>query len=539
MKIDYLIDKIEELINASSTNFEFKVYDSLKMDGEKMDVNKINGIARVTGGGFEPIANLGQGSVTISVEFIYPYERLEAVNETLQNVAKGSAGLVVQNSSFDAELQGTTGIAITYPIQGNYYNGTMGETAKSRLVCYFDINEKAVLANDVKIEIIKGYEDSNKTLNGEYFVENNGVYAKKELPQDYEENTKYYVYAPNREGLPSEYRELTYIAINTPKDMANLQYIDLGIKANQDTDIEIKFDVNSVGGTQFNFAIDFGIALDSEALTYSRGTSFNNQYPNNIAVGQQITFKLGKETYFNGELIKTFEDEDFETANNLSIGTWLSQNSQPNGNVMSMNIYHCNIYSGGEIIKQLIPCYRITDNRVGMYDLINGEFLDNVASSNFGKGQDIYAEANSTLSGKYLMLENGKYIEVLLPRDYTADTNYYAYVFEDIPYYKYVITRHRHSTTNKYENNKEMQTVNDGQSIDFSLAVPSIRGSVTNGIKNDMLTGDNTQKSYLFRFTDEDGEKLFYDMLPSGDFSYESVPGDTVIFKILFVYKRK
>jgi hypothetical protein len=27
-------------------------------------------------------------------------------------------------------------------------------------------------------------------------------------------------------------------------------------------------------------------------------------------------------------------------------------------------------------------------------------------------------------------------------------------------------------------------------------------------------------------------------MLPSGDFSYEIVPGDTIIFKILFVYKR-
>ena len=56
MKIEYLIQKIEELVNASSTNFEFKVYDSLKMDKEKMDINKINGIARVTGGGFEPIA---------------------------------------------------------------------------------------------------------------------------------------------------------------------------------------------------------------------------------------------------------------------------------------------------------------------------------------------------------------------------------------------------------------------------------------------------------------------------------------------------
>ena len=84
-----------------------------------------------------------------------------------------------------------------------------------------------------------------------------------------------------------------------------------------------------------------------------------------------------------------------------------------------------------------------------------------------------------------------------------------------------------------------MQTINDGQSIDFSLAVPSIKGSVINEIKDDMLLGLNTQKSYVFRFKDESRAILFENMIASGDFSYEVVPGDTVIFKILFVYKRK
>ena len=58
-------------------------------------------------------------------------------------------------------------------------------------------------------------------------------------------------------------------------------------------------------------------------------------------------------------------------------------------------------------------------------------------------------------------------------------------------------------------------------------------------IKNDMLLGLNTQKTYMFKFSDESGGKLFKNMIASGDFSYEVVPGDTIIFKILFVYKRK
>jgi hypothetical protein len=539
MKIEYLINKIEELINASSTNFEFRVYDSLKMDKEKMDINKINGIARVVGGGFEPIASLGQGSVTLSVEFIYPYERLEAVNETLQMVAQGSAGLVVANSSFNEELQGTTGIAITYPIQGNYYNGTMGETAKSRLVCYFDINEKAVLANNVKIEIQNGYQENNKTLVGKFFVLEDGVYKEVELPKDYKANTQYYTFATNRDGLPSEYRELTYIVMNTPKNVRDPQYIDLGIKANQDTSIELEFDVNSVSNTQFILgAFDFNFRMYNAELGYAYGSNGNNFYSQDLQIGQHIIFKLGKKTYFNGSLIKTFGDETFETSYNIALGTWINQGGGGNGNSAQMNVYRCNIYDNDVLIKQLIPCYRVEDNRVGMYDLINNEFFENYGDTEFGKGDDLYQYYNSTLVGKYYVLENGKYKQVSLPTQYTSNTIYYTYDFEKVPFYKYVITRHRLSTTNKYENNPEMQTVNDGQSIDFSLAVPSIKGSVINQIKDDMLLGLNTQKGYAFRFTDESGPKVFEDMIASGDFSYDVVPGDTVIFKILFVYKR-
>lgn len=542
MKIDYLINKIEELINASSTNFEFKIYDSLKMDNEKMDINKINGIARVTGGGFEPIANLGQGSVTISVEFIYPYERLDAVNETLQNVAKGSAGLVVENSIFSEELQGTTGIAITYPIQGNYYNGTMGETAKSRLVCYFDINEKAVLSNDVKIGIVNGYEEANRELKGEYFILENSTYKEVVLPKDYEENTQYYTYRENADGLPKEYRQVDGLLFNTPKDFENIGYINLGIMPNQDTSLELEYDISEIHSTNFivgnaSLSSSFDVwGYNNGNIMYDFGSQTNLSYNISASVGQNVKIKLGKETYINDALATTFEVEDFSLDKPIWIGTWAGINDVPNANCSSMKVLKCNIYQNNVLTNQFIPCYRIVDNKVGFYDIIERKFVESVG--NVVKGEDFYEEVNKTLNGVYFTRSNDKYTRVVLPQDYTGDTQYYQYTFEDIPYYKYVITRHRLSTTNKYENNVEMKTVNDGQSIDFSLAVPSIKGSVINKIKDDMLLGLNTQKAYVFKFVDESGEKLFENMIASGDFSYEIVPGDTVIFKILFVYKR-
>ena len=351
-------------------------------------------------------------------------------------MAQSTAGLVVQNSSLGADLQGTTGIAITYPIQGNYYNGTMGETAKSRLICYFDINERAVLANDITIQIannVFSVGNFERVTQGEYYVLEDGEYKKVILPNDYEQGKDYY--------LP-EYSE----KFNTEFDIWTY---------NEDTD----------SYTSINWPIDYepGVTYyymeDGEMLPIPYGNFYERS---DFKVDGEYQYKLVNIPY-DMQLRKTY-------------------------------------------------CY------------ISGYSKESV---------DVYAVGEYFIKDK-----DGNYKSVILPRDWAKDTEYYSASYETIPYYKQVITRHRLSTTNKYENNSEMQTVNDGQSIDISLAVPSIRGSVINKIKDDMLKGLNIDKTYILRYVDESDVVIFDKMMPSGDFTNELVPGDTVIFKILFVYKR-
>ena len=140
--------------------------------------------------------------------------------------------------------------------------------------------------------------------------------------------------------------------------------------------------------------------------------------------------------------------------------------------------------------------------------------------------------------GNYLYVEDDEVKTATMPADYNPNIDYYSTEIESVPYFKQTLTRHRLSTTNKYENNEEMQTVNDGQSIDLSVAVPSIKGSTMNAIKKDMVRGTNIGKTYDILFTDEDGSYVLKGMMPSGDFGYECVPGSNIIFKILVVYKR-
>ena len=47
------------------------------------------------------------------------------------------------------------------------------------------------------------------------------------------------------------------------------------------------------------------------------------------------------------------------------------------------------IYEDGILVRDLVPCYRKSDNEIGMYDLVEGEFLTNCNTGAFTKGADI------------------------------------------------------------------------------------------------------------------------------------------------------
>lgn len=439
MKIEYLIQKIEDMFNVATTNFEYKIYDSLKMDNEELDVNKINGLARIVSGSVEPIQNLGQANLTLSIEFIYPYERIDAVNETCRNVAAMSAGLVIDNSSLNAELNGTTGIAISYPVQGNYYNGTVGESAKSRIICYFDINEKAVLSNKVKYYITNTFStvDIDRLFTiGTYYKLENGQYISVQLPQDYD------------------------------------------------------FDYGNNYYERYDYEYSFGI-LDY-IYTESGGvyTPVAN-WPEDYVPETRYYYR--EMTTGNWEVLP-------------SHGTyWQRSDYQVNGQYVyteKIAPYEIQLEK-----RYYTPKYRKIDVKIS--------------------------------EGEYFYLD-GDYILVHLPQQFQNGVTYYQPSnYEEIPYVKAVLTRHRISTTNKYLNDTEMRTVNDGQSIDISLVVPSIKDSLINIIKDDMVHGLKTQAVYQLKMLDESGyTHNFYNMMASGDFSYETTPGEVALFKILFVYKR-
>lgn len=71
----------------------------------------------------------------------------------------------------------------------------------------------------------------------------------------------------------------------------------------------------------------------------------------------------------------------------------------------SMNglLYEFKLYNNGELVEDYVPCYRVSDGVIGLYDIILGNFYTNQGTGTITKGRDITdasAQALSILLGE-------------------------------------------------------------------------------------------------------------------------------------------
>ena len=57
--------------------------------------------------------------------------------------------------------------------------------------------------------------------------------------------------------------------------------------------------------------------------------------------------------------------------------------------VRCLDLGEINMYRDGELVRQFVPCYRTSDNVIGVYELVNGTFLANAGGGSFTKGPDV------------------------------------------------------------------------------------------------------------------------------------------------------
>lgn len=200
--------------------------------------------------------------------------------------------------------------------------------------------------------------------------------------------------------LPEEYQQLEYIVSD------GFQTIDTNYKPNNNTRIITKFQYASATTDNSQYNILFGILRPSISdVAYSirqfdygyTRVSYNTS--RDITLDQSLNnsnlhvVDFNKNLlYLDGNLLKTFNEGVFQANTNLFIFNDRKNIESTGKTGGKMKMYYFIIYENNNIIRNFIPCYRKSDNTIGLYDVINNSFYTNSNTAfikDFTKGDNI------------------------------------------------------------------------------------------------------------------------------------------------------
>ena len=205
----------------------------------------------------------------------------------------------------------------------------------------------------------------------------------KELSKDTEWIFQY-VSGPK---LPNGYTELEYI------QSSGTQYIDTGLKPNQDTRVVTKFDMIQTdtawrklwGSGSGSYNLDFALWNSGTTKLQSYyGTKTNNAVP---ITSMSLNVDANKNIWkYSGETI-TFDKNNFTCAYSMYIFNVNKDDSSQYFPGM-MKLYLFKIYDNDVLVRDFIPC-KNPSGVIGLYDTVNNQFYQNAGTGTFIAGPEI------------------------------------------------------------------------------------------------------------------------------------------------------
>lgn len=194
--------------------------------------------------------------------------------------------------------------------------------------------------------------------------------------------------------LPSEYQQVEYI------QSSGTQVINTNVVMNQDTKIEVVEQIIDLTAGQASYPV-FGsrnIPIDKNKLGYWVSNTYTVAYnfgtvdtgflsTTNAQLKHKIT--IDKENFtFNDITFTNTNNSDFETTEPGYILA-MNQTNAPLNRGVSLKLYSFKIWNNNILQRDFIPCYRISDNVIGLYDLVGNQFYTNVGTGSFTKGNNV------------------------------------------------------------------------------------------------------------------------------------------------------
>lgn len=226
-------------------------------------------------------------------------------------------------------------------------------------------------------------------------------------------------------GLPDEYQEVEYI------ESTGTQYIDTGITlGTSDFTILFNFEqtrrtsgeqpITSIWTSEYNYWNLFIRSISSDESVLDVYTSSHHMLSTEVNLNEKYDVSLIK----NGNL--------WELKQKDSTITWKYSSSKINdttlklfkrgdlstGHSTKIKMYSFKMTISNTRTLNLIPCYRKSDNEIGMYDTLSKQFFTNQGTDTFLKGDDVnrihgdidWTNDVGTIYGGYVDLVSGELV---------------------------------------------------------------------------------------------------------------------------------
>ena len=216
---------------------------------------------------------------------------------------------------------------------------------------------------------------------------------------------QYMMYSPKKGSsrLPSDFQEVEYI------ESTGTQYIDSGLSINNPLSFKTEFKWRKTSTS----TSDQCLAGARYVTNYSIGYKGPNCYNHGLELAPEFSSIISFTD--NTDYDSVFEGGNSVTKYTQNGTTYTSSNPYNQFNTYGYNItlfamnqggsvrwffvgrlYHYSFTINGTKVRDFIPCYRKSDNEIGLYDLVGKQFYTNQGSGSFLKGKDvIYTSTNA------------------------------------------------------------------------------------------------------------------------------------------------
>lgn len=179
--------------------------------------------------------------------------------------------------------------------------------------------------------------------------------------------------------LPEGYTQLEYI------ESTGTQYIDTGIKVNQNSSVEIYGNftqkaTTSIFGAQPHFVITSTNSGDNYRFRYN-----NVSFDSTILTTTLSTVSLKQNNVIvDNNTLHNFSTATFSSTNNAFLFGRSAADGTPE-ELSSIRMYYAKIYDGDTLIRCYVACKNASDE-IGMYDTVGRTFYGNSGTGTFTAG---------------------------------------------------------------------------------------------------------------------------------------------------------